>query len=102
MARCDGLEHWGGRAQCRIDCLAHDGRCVGGARAAEEEHGMGEAGRARQPLRFGIVRNQTLPWPVLVEQFRRFEALGFDSAWPCDHFQRPSEQEAPYFEGWTL
>jgi F420-dependent oxidoreductase-like protein len=63
---------------------------------------MGEQGQGRQPLRFGIVRNQTLPWPVLVEQFRRFEALGFDSAWPCDHFQRPSEQEAPYFEGWTL
>ena len=58
--------------------------------------------RERQPPRFGIVRNQTLPWSTLVEQFRRFEELGFDSAWPCDHFQRPSEPEAPYFEGWTL
>ena len=59
-------------------------------------------GSVRQPVRFGIVRNQTLPWPVLAEQFRRFEALGFDSAWACDHFQRPSEPEAPYLEGWTL
>jgi len=55
-----------------------------------------------RPLRFGIVRNQNLPWPELVNQFRRFEELGFDSAWGCDHFQRPSEPEAPYFEGWTV
>jgi len=55
-----------------------------------------------QPLRFGIVRNQNLPWDALLRHFRHFEALGFDSAWACDHFQRPSLPEAPYFEGWTL
>ena len=55
-----------------------------------------------RPLQFGICRNQTLPWPVMIEQFRRFESLGFDSAWPCDHLQRPSDPEAPYFEGWTV
>ncbi len=54
-----------------------------------------------QPLRFGICRNQTLPWDALLRHFQEFERLGFDSAWDCDHFQRPSEPEAPYFEGWT-
>jgi F420-dependent oxidoreductase-like protein len=55
-----------------------------------------------QPLRFGLVRNQNLPWETLLRHFRHFEALGFDSAWPCDHFQRPSIPGAPYLEGWTL
>lgn len=54
-----------------------------------------------EPLRFGICRNQTLPWETLLRHFQEFERLGFDSAWDCDHFQRPSEPEAPYFEGWT-
>jgi len=53
-------------------------------------------------LQFGICRNQTLPWPELARQWRLYEELGFDSAWDCDHFQRPSEPEAPYYEGWTL
>ena len=55
-----------------------------------------------QPLRFGLVRNQNLPWSTLLDHIQRFERLGFDSAWPCDHFQRPSIPEAPYLEGWTL
>jgi alkanesulfonate monooxygenase SsuD/methylene tetrahydromethanopterin reductase-like flavin-dependent oxidoreductase (luciferase family) len=55
-----------------------------------------------QPLRFGIVRNQNLPWATLLRHFRRFEELGFDSAWGCDHFQRPSIPEAPLIEGWTM
>ena len=55
-----------------------------------------------RPLRFGLVRNQNLPWPTLLDHVRRFEELGFDSAWPCDHFQRPSIPDAPYLEGWTL
>jgi F420-dependent oxidoreductase-like protein len=53
-----------------------------------------------QPFRFGIVRNQTLPWPVLLDHVRRFEACGFDSLWLSDHFQRPSGPEEPLFEGW--
>ena len=55
-----------------------------------------------QPLRFGICTDQNLPWPTLVEQWRRFEELGFDSAWVCDHFQQPSRPQGPYLEGWTL
>lgn len=54
-----------------------------------------------QPFRFGIVRNQTLPWPVLADHARRFEACGFDSLWLSDHFQRPSGPEEPLLEGWT-
>jgi F420-dependent oxidoreductase-like protein len=53
-------------------------------------------------LTFGIVTDQNLPWPVLVERWQRFEALGFDSAWVCDHFIQPSRPTGPYFEGWTL
>jgi alkanesulfonate monooxygenase SsuD/methylene tetrahydromethanopterin reductase-like flavin-dependent oxidoreductase (luciferase family) len=54
-----------------------------------------------QPLRFGIVRNQNLPWETLVRHWRTFEELVFDSVWNCDHFQRPSLPNDPYLEGWT-
>ena len=53
-------------------------------------------------LRFGICTDQYEPYPVLVEKWRRYEELGFDSVWDCDHFNRPSDPEGPYFEGWTL
>ncbi len=56
---------------------------------------------SQQPFRFGIVRNQTLPWPVLADHARRFEACGFESLWLSDHFQRPSGPEEPLLEGWT-
>jgi F420-dependent oxidoreductase-like protein len=52
-------------------------------------------------IQFGIVRNQNLPWTTLVNHYRTFESLGFDSVWNCDHFQRPSIPEDPYLEGWT-
>ena len=55
-----------------------------------------------QPPRFGIVRNQNLPWETQIRHCRRFEELGFDSIWIADHFQRPSIPEAPFLEGWTL
>ena len=55
-----------------------------------------------QPPRFGIVRNQNLPWEAQIRHCRRFEELGFDSIWIADHFQRPSIPEAPFLEGWTL
>src|ERR1700736_2186313 len=51
---------------------------------------------------FGIVTDQNLPWPTLVERWRLFETLGFDSAWDCDHFVQPSQPTGPYFEAWTL
>ena len=53
-------------------------------------------------VRFGIVTDQNLPWSTLVERWRVFEALGFDSAWDCDHFIQPSRPTGPYFEAWTL
>jgi alkanesulfonate monooxygenase SsuD/methylene tetrahydromethanopterin reductase-like flavin-dependent oxidoreductase (luciferase family) len=43
-----------------------------------------------------------LPWPKLVERWRLFESLGFDSAWDCDHLIQPSRPSGPYFEAWTL
>ncbi len=55
-----------------------------------------------QPARFGIVRNQNLSWPTLDRHWQVFEALGFDSIWHADHFQRPSLPEEPFLEGWTL
>src|SRR5688572_19308388 len=53
-------------------------------------------------MRFGIVTDQNLPWPELVERWQLFERLGFDSAWDCDHFVQPSRPSGPYFEAWTL
>lgn len=53
-------------------------------------------------LRFGIVRNQNLPWETMLRHYQTFEALGFDSVWHADHYQRPSLPEAPFLEGWTL
>jgi F420-dependent oxidoreductase-like protein len=53
-------------------------------------------------MRFGIVTDQNMPWPQLVERWQLFEELGFDSAWDCDHFVQPSRPTGPYFEAWTL
>src|SRR6266567_8463507 len=53
-------------------------------------------------VRFGIVTDQNLPWAKLVERWRLFESLGFDSAWDCDHLVQPSRPDGPYFEAWTL
>jgi alkanesulfonate monooxygenase SsuD/methylene tetrahydromethanopterin reductase-like flavin-dependent oxidoreductase (luciferase family) len=53
-------------------------------------------------VRFGIVTDQNMPWATTVERWRLFEALGFDSAWDCDHFVQPSRPTGPYFEAWTL
>lgn len=53
-------------------------------------------------LGFGLCTDQNLPWETLVARWRRYEELGFDSVWDCDHFQQPSRPQGPYFEGWTL
>lgn len=53
-------------------------------------------------IRFGICTDQTAPYPVMVDRWRYFEELGFDSIWDCDHLNRPSNPSDPYFEGWTL
>lgn len=53
---------------------------------------------------FGIVVDQNMPWPDLLERFRYAESLGVDSAWVCDHFVQPSRPDyaGGYLEGWTL
>ena len=55
-----------------------------------------------QPFRIGLCTDQNLTWEETLEAWRRFEELGFDSAWVCDHYQQPSRPQGPYFEGWTL
>ena len=55
-----------------------------------------------QLLRFGICTDQNLPWQKLVQRWKLYEELGFDSAWDCDHYVQPEQPHGPYFEGWTL
>ncbi len=55
-----------------------------------------------RPLRFGICTDQNIGWEENVERWRRFDELGFDSAWDCDHWIQPSRPTGPYFEAWTL
>ncbi|MDE0137843.1 MAG: LLM class flavin-dependent oxidoreductase [bacterium] len=52
--------------------------------------------------RYGICTDQSLPYRTLVDRWKYYEELGFDSIWDCDHFNRPSNPSDPYFEGWTL
>src|ERR1700681_1057897 len=53
-------------------------------------------------LRFGICTDQNMAWSTLVERWKLYEELGFDSVWDCDHYVQPSRPHGPYFEGWTL
>jgi F420-dependent oxidoreductase-like protein len=55
-----------------------------------------------QALRFGICTDQNQPWDVVLERWRLFEEMGFDSVWDCDHWVQPSKPSGPYFEAWTL
>lgn len=55
-----------------------------------------------QTVRVGLCTDQNLPYATLLEHWRLFENLGFDSVWDCDHFMQPSRPTGPYFEGWTL
>jgi len=55
-----------------------------------------------QPLRFGIIRNNILSWDETITQWQRFEAAGFDSAWNCDHFMRPSDPGGPHMDSWMI
>jgi alkanesulfonate monooxygenase SsuD/methylene tetrahydromethanopterin reductase-like flavin-dependent oxidoreductase (luciferase family) len=52
--------------------------------------------------RFGLCTDQNLPFETLLDRWQRFEVLGFDSTWVCDHFNQTSNETGPYFEGWTL
>ena len=53
-------------------------------------------------LRFGICTDQNMSWEETVSRWRRYDELGYDSVWDCDHMVQPSRPEGPYFEGWTL
>lgn len=53
-------------------------------------------------FRFGIYTPQWKPYQVLLDNWRYFEELGFDSVWPCDHFHNPGHPDKPFFEGWTV
>jgi alkanesulfonate monooxygenase SsuD/methylene tetrahydromethanopterin reductase-like flavin-dependent oxidoreductase (luciferase family) len=64
--------------------------------------GAGMAQPAPVGFSFGIVRNQNLPWEMMVRHWQTFEDLGFDSIWHADHYLRPSIPDAPFLEGWTL
>lgn len=55
-----------------------------------------------RPLTFGICTDQNMTWETTLERWQRFERLGFDSAWDCDHMVQPSRPTGPYFEAWTL
>jgi len=53
-------------------------------------------------MQLGIATGQVLPWPELVERWRRIEGFGFDSAWLFDHFiAGGAGNDHWYFEGWT-
>ncbi|MEA2531819.1 MAG: hypothetical protein QOG89_3463 [Thermomicrobiales bacterium] len=52
------------------------------------------------PLRVGMLTMQHPPWPRLVERWRTYEELGFDSIWVCDHFTA-ARDDSPLFEAWT-
>ncbi|MDE0233863.1 MAG: LLM class flavin-dependent oxidoreductase, partial [bacterium] len=53
-------------------------------------------------FRFGVYTPQWKPYQVLLDNWRYFEELGFDSIWPCDHFHNPGHPDKPFFEGWTV
>ncbi len=54
------------------------------------------------PVRVGLCVDQNLPYATMVDRWQLFDALGYDSAWVCDHYLQPSRPTGPYFEGWTL
>src|ERR1051326_7003721 len=56
----------------------------------------------RSAVRFGIVTDQNLAWPTLVERWKLFDRLGFDSARDCDPFMQPRRPAGPDFEAGTL
>lgn len=54
------------------------------------------------PIRFGIGTGNRRPFPELLRQWRWIEELGFDTAWVVDHFMAADNEDAPYFEAWSL
>ncbi len=54
------------------------------------------------PVRFGIGTGNRRPFPELLAQWRWIETLGFDTVWVVDHFMAADNEDAPYFEAWSL
>jgi alkanesulfonate monooxygenase SsuD/methylene tetrahydromethanopterin reductase-like flavin-dependent oxidoreductase (luciferase family) len=63
---------------------------------------IAEAVNMSKALRFGILSIQDQPWTKMKEQWKRIEALGFDSIWIADHLVDPFSPEVDWFDGWTL
>ena len=54
------------------------------------------------PIRFGIMLIQNLPYPEMVKHCQHIESLGFDSVWVGDHFVDPYVPAGYWFEAFTL
>ena len=54
------------------------------------------------PLRTQVLVLPNLPWPAMVERFRKVEELGFDLAVTGDHFCDWTNPSSPWLEMWTL
>ena len=52
----------------------------------------------KRPLRFYVLVLPNLPWPELVERFKRVESLGFDLAGFADHFVDWSNPQNHWYE----
>jgi alkanesulfonate monooxygenase SsuD/methylene tetrahydromethanopterin reductase-like flavin-dependent oxidoreductase (luciferase family) len=52
-------------------------------------------------MRFCAYQYQHRPFSVLVERWRRAEALGFDVLWNVDTVNEPDQPRATMFEGTT-
>ncbi len=50
------------------------------------------------PLRFCAYQYGNLPFPELIERWRRAEALGFDVVWNCDAMNEPDHPGRINFE----
>jgi alkanesulfonate monooxygenase SsuD/methylene tetrahydromethanopterin reductase-like flavin-dependent oxidoreductase (luciferase family) len=51
-------------------------------------------------LSLGILIMPRPPLAGIIERCRRYESLGFESVWLCDHFV--DQQYGPLYESWTL
>jgi alkanesulfonate monooxygenase SsuD/methylene tetrahydromethanopterin reductase-like flavin-dependent oxidoreductase (luciferase family) len=54
-----------------------------------------------QALRFGILVHADAPFPILIERWRRAEALGFDQLWVADHSADYRDLGGHWFDAWT-
>ncbi len=52
---------------------------------------------------FGVTLPQIKrPWVAAADAAKRFEALGFDSLWVCDHLYGPQSPQLPILEAWSM